>query len=242
MKSAMNFLMIMSLALLLCSTAGYAQSDETREMVSVSGEGNVRVEPDLATVRFGVVTRNDDPLKAQQLNEESAKNAMNSVRDLGVEERKIRLSVLQLNEIHEYDQERRRQIPAGYQATREVIVELNDLNLLPALIARVTQSGANRLHGLNYDVSNRDEIRNQALQRAVRNARNKAVVLTETLDVKLGRVISISEERYDFPRPMQARGMMTMEFDASAAMGTPDAFAAGEIEVNAHVQVIFGIE
>jgi uncharacterized protein len=235
-----------ALRLLLCaavfSLAAYAQNDDYRHTVSVTGEGMVTAEPDRAIVRFGIVTRDKDPVKARQLNEEAGKNSLNAVRALGIEERKIRLTVLQLNEIREYDRERRRQISAGYQATREVVVELDNLDTLPALIAQVTQQGANRLHGLSYDVSNRDEVRNEALRRAVQSAREKAAVLAGTLGVELGRVIRIVEDRYEFPRPMPMRGLMTAELDAAADMGLPEAYAAGEIEVRASVQVIFGLE
>jgi uncharacterized protein len=69
----------------------------------------------------------------------------------------MKVTVLQLNEIREYDRERRRQIPAGFEAIRQVVVELDELDKLPQLIAQVTQHGANRLFGISYDISNRSE-------------------------------------------------------------------------------------
>jgi len=233
---------ILSIMVVFSATFINAQTNERLNTVNVGGEGIVLVEPDRVTVRFGVVTRDDDPVKARQLNEEAAADALNAVRDLDVEERKIKVTVLQLNEMREYDRERRRQVPAGFQATRQVVVELDDLDKLPPLIARVTQHGANRLSGLSYDISNRNEVTNDALRKAVLNAKEKAMILTETLDVSLGKVIHISEEQFDFPRPMPVRAMVMDAPEAAPDMGTPEAYAAGEIEVKARVQVTFALE
>lgn len=236
------FCLISTIAVSLIVISGAAQTNEHRNTVSVSGEGIVKIEPDIVTVRFGIVTRDDDPVRARRLNEEAAAKALDAVRALGVEERKIRITVLQLNELREYDRDRRRQVPAGFEATRQAVVELDDMDKLPQLIAGVTSHGANRLFGLSYDISNRDEIRDQALQKAVENARRKASVMTESLGVTLGPVMRISEERFEFPGPVPVRAMMLEQRDQMIDTGVPEAYAAGEIEVRANVQVVFILE
>lgn len=242
MKITISYLMIAILILILSADSAFAGTGDQQHTVSVSGEGIVKVEPDIVTVRFGVVTRDDDPVKARQLNEEAAGNALNAVRALGVEERKIKVTVLQLNEIREFDRERRRQIPAGFEATRQVVVELDDLDKLPAIIAQVTQHGANRLFGLSYDIQDREQAQNDALRKAAANARDKASVLTETLNVTLGKVVRIQEQSFRFPGPVAVRAMTTEQMDAAMDMGRPEAYAAGEIEVRAQVQIDFLIK
>lgn len=242
MRFKISLFMLASVFLFITTYIGYAQTNDQRHTISVSGEGIVKVEPDLVTVRFGVVTRDDDPVKARQLNEEAAGDALNAVRALGVEERKIKVTVLQLNEIREFDRERRRQIPAGFEATRQVVVELDDLDKLPALIARVTQHGANRLFGLSYDIQDREHVQNDALRKAAANARDKAKILTETLQVTLGKVVRIQEQSFRFPGPIAVRAMAAEQVDAAMDMGRPEAYAAGEIEVRAQVQIEFLIE
>jgi uncharacterized protein len=193
-------------------------------------------------VRFGVVTRDEDPVKARQLNEEASAKALEAVRNLGVPERKMKVTVLQLNEIREYDRERRRQISAGFEAIRQVVVELDELDKLPQLIAQVTQHGANRLFGISYDISNRDVIRNEALKKAAADAREKATVLSSELNVTLGKVLTVNEQSFHFPGPIPVRAMMADQREAAMDMGTPEAYAAGEIEVRAQVQIEFLIE
>jgi uncharacterized protein len=242
MKFNISFFVLAGLLMLLSASDGYAQTNDQRNRISVSGEGIVKVEPDMVSVRFGVVTRDEDPVKARQLNEEASAKALEAVRNLGVPERKMKVTVLQLNEIREYDRERRRQISAGFEAIRQVVVELDELDKLPQLIAQVTQHGANRLFGISYDISNRDVIRNEALKKAAADAREKATVLSSELNVTLGKVLTVNEQSFHFPGPIPVRAMMADQREAAMDMGTPEAYAAGEIEVRAQVQIEFLIE
>jgi uncharacterized protein len=179
-----------------------------------------------------------DPEKARALNDETGKNTLNTVRTIGVPDRKIRLGVLQLNEIREYNGERRTQEPVGFEAVRQVVVELDDLDLLPPLVTRISQHGANRLFGIFYDIKNRYVVQNDALVKAITNAKNKASVMAETLGIGLGMVQKITEQSFSFPGPIYTRGHM-MEIAAEAAAPVPEVYAPGEIEVRANVQVSF---
>lgn len=249
MQRRLTFSALMGLAMLLLGTApavaqdlGDLLSGRAGRTVHVTGEGTVRVEPDQATIRFGVVTQAQDPEAAREQNAEAAKNALNAVRDLGVPERKIRLETLRLEPVYEYDDQRRTREIVAYEAVRTMVVELDDLEMLPTLVARVVQQGANRLLGLEYGLENRTQARNQALQEAVKDAQAKAELLANTLDEEIGRVVQIEEQHVDFPRPvieMSTRGVETAQ---DAAAPEPEAYAAGEIEVRALVRVVFALE
>jgi hypothetical protein len=216
------------------------EAAETPRTISVSGEGTISVEPDQATVRFGVVTQADEPEAAREQNAAAASQAMNAIRDLGVAERKMRMETLRLQPRREYDQETRRYEERGFEAIRQVVVELDELELLPTLITRIVQQGANRLDGINYDVADRDAVRSEALAEAARGARSKAQLLAETLGVQVGPPRQINEQSFDFPRP-QFRIEQAAAVAKADAAPEPDAYAAGEIEVTATVQVTFDL-
>ena len=225
-------------ALLLPLVAHAQQTPQPlRPTITVSGEGIVRVVPDKATVRFGVVTRNADPEEARRLNAEAAAQALNAVRALGVPERQIRLETLQLQPVREYNPETRQAEDRGYEALRLLVVELSDLDQLPTLIAEIVQEGANRLDGITYDVADRDAPQQAALQQAVEKAQAKAQALALPLGVSVGAPLQVIEQNYDFPRPMMRFGMA--ESAMLKADAEPDAYAAGEIEVRATVQIVF---
>ena len=208
--------------------------------ISVSGEGTVDAVPDKATVRFAIATRNDDPEEARRLNAETSRETMNAVRDLGIEERKMQMQTLRLNPVNEYNQQTRRHEQIGFEAYRELVVEIEDLDSLPALIAQVIQKGANRLQGVQYGIQDRESLRNQALVKAVENAKDKANLMAATLDVEIGEVYQVSEQYINMPVPRLEMNQVLLQGRAMAdAAPEPEAYAAGEMEIKAGVQVTF---
>ncbi len=228
------------LSILMTAPADVAAQEAPLRTISVSGEGIYAVEPDMAVVRFGVATRDTDPEVARRENASAAAEAMNAVRDLGIEERKMRMENLRLQPWREYDNETRRWEELGFEAVRDVVVTVDDLQLLPELVARVVQQGANRLHQVGYELENRDAARNEALTRAINAARSKAELMASTLGITLGQVRSVSEQQFDFPRPMYRAEMQSMAAMDHAAP-EPNAFAAGEIEVRVTVHIVFDL-
>lgn len=230
-------------SLLLVAAAPVVAQEEGERVrsVRVSGEATVSVQPDRATVRFGIVSRGQTAEQARSRNATAAKNAMNAVRELGVSEEKMRMEMLRLQPHTEYNPKTETREEKGYEATRQVVVELEDLEQLPRLIARVVQRGANRLEGVEYGLSDRSAVRDEALQTAARNAREKAQLLASSLNATLGPVREITEENFGYEDPQPRIQMAFTKSMEDAAEPEPEAFAAGEIEVTARVQVVFDL-
>ena len=218
------------------------QTGELNRLVSVSGEGTVKVTPDMASVRFGVVVRNENPEEARRINAETSREAMNTIRGLGIEDSKLSLQTLRLQPVREYNQETRRQEEKGYEAARELVVIVENLDQLPTLVAEIVQKGANRLNGITYGLKNKDAAKDEALVLAVQRARVKAELMGSTLGVQLGRVVQIQEEGMSIPQPIVMREAAPQVMMSKAAAPEPDAYAAGEMEVKASVRVTFELE
>lgn len=235
--------LVLGLATLLLVPAVQAQEQASPERtVRVSGEATVTAEPDRATVRFGIVTRAETAEPARAKNAEAAKNAMNTVRDLGIPEANMRMESLRLQPRREYNPETKTQEEKGFEASRQIVVQLADLEQLPRLVTRVVQRGANRLEGIDYSLSDRKAVRNEALRTAAENARDKARLLATSLDAQLGSVQQINEQEFGFHGPSPRMEMQLAKSEQADAAPEPDAYAAGEIEVSAHVQVVFQLQ
>ncbi len=226
-------------SLLLFAAVPAAAQDTDQSTVTVQGEGTVTAQPDQATVRFGVETRAETAQEARSQNATAAKNTMNAVRNLDVAEEKMRMESLRLQPRYEYNDEKDRRELVGYEATRQVVVEIDSLPVLPQLVADVVAKGANRLDAINYQLSDRSQLRNDALREAAQAAREKAQLLSETLGATLGPAHKITEETLDTVRPTPRFAQMEMAKASDAGQAEPDAYAAGEIEVSARVQVVF---
>ncbi|PEN13919.1 SIMPL domain-containing protein [Longibacter salinarum] len=238
---SLRFLTLIALFLALPLTA-MAQTDasaSTDRTVTVSGEGEASAEPDKATVRFAVVSRAKEAEDARTANADAARNAMNAVRSLEIDEADIQMESLTLQPRRQYNRQTGETEELGYEATRRVRVELSDLEKLPALIADVVEQGANRLDGVQYDLEDRSAVRNEALQKAAESAREKAELLASTLGASLGPVHQIREQQYSGPQPRFDVQMEAMAMKSGEDSGEPEAFAAGRISVEATVQVTF---
>ncbi|PEN09181.1 SIMPL domain-containing protein [Longimonas halophila] len=234
---------ILSLLVLVgcMASSAYAQSDANDNMrtIHVEGEATVQVAPDEATVRFGIVTRADTPEAARTQNGEASSAALQAVRAADVPEEQIQMEQLQLRPHRVYDEERRRTVEDGFEAVRTVRVTLNDPDQVPVVVAAVVDAGANRLESVEYGLQDRTAARNEALSEAARNARSKAEQLASALDVQVGAVHTIREQQFSFPRALQMGQARTAMMAESASDANPEAYAAGTIEVEAQVSVVF---
>ncbi len=210
--------------------------------ISVTGKGTLDMVPNQATLKFSVVSEAQDPEAARAANAASSKAALDVVRDLGIEETKIRLDQLRLAPKREYDNELRRYVEKGFEVTRSLTVTLEDLDLLPTVIARVVQNGANRLDNVQYGLQDPDAARDQTLQIAVLNAQDKAQLMATALGVEIGAPIQIIESGFSAPTPPPVPYQAEMRAMKADAAPEPAAFAAGEIKVSATVNVVFALK
>ena len=240
MKARHILLLISLLALaLVVPISAMAQTPDSERTVHVEGEATVRVAPDKATVRFGVVTRAETPREARTQNSDAASAALQAVREMDIDEANIRMEQLQLRPHRVQDENSRRMVEDGFEAVRTVRVEVEDVDQVPALVMQIIEAGANRLQSVQYDVADRTAARNDALADAARNARAKADVLATALDAQVGAVHTIHEQSFSFPRTARVEMARAAVMRTDAPDPDPEAYAPGEIEVEARVSVVF---
>jgi uncharacterized protein len=224
--------------ILLLSPAVKAQQPVPTRTLSVSATDTIRVTPDRVTVRFAVVTRAQDPEAARRENEQASQRVLNVVRERGIPERQIQVRMLRLNEEVDFRQGRRVRI--GFMARRDFEVIIDDLDRLPAVVARVVQEGATEFGGIFYDIRDRRAQEDAALRRAAQRAREKADLLAAALGTSVRGVYSISEAGLMPPRPPMPE--YAVRAQAMDVVATHEAYAPGEMEVRAMVSVVFEIE
>jgi uncharacterized protein YggE len=133
----------------------------------------------------------------------------------------------------EFDYRDGRQIPRGYVARNTIEVRVDDLSKLGDVLDAAVGSGATSLHGLRFDVKDREKREQQALQLAVANAMEKAQAVASGAKRGIDRVLRIEEAFVGSapPRPM----MMERVTAARADAATP--VEAGELEIRAQVRL-----
>ena len=119
----------------------------------------------------------------------------------------------------------------GYFVSRQVEVELHDLEKLGQLLERSTDLGVNQIGDPRLDSSKRQELVREALAKAVVDARQNAEVDREgrRRQARQPRTINANTEFTPPPMPM----VRAMAMEAKAAAGS--AYQSGEMTFNGTV-------
>lgn len=225
-------------SLVLLGTAAQAQQSNLRT-VNVNGQGEVRAEPDRATVTLGVESRKP---KLEDARAEVAKTVdavLKLTRELKIDQKLVRST--RVNVQPEYNwgngQPNERTL-IGYYVARQVEVELQDLEKLGQLLERSTDLGVNQMGDPRLDSSKRQSLVREALAKAVADARENAEVIAKAAGATLGRARTISANAEYAPPAMPMVRAMALE--AKQAGGAP--YQSGEMTFNATVNVQYDLD
>jgi hypothetical protein len=234
------------------AAAAEAPAQEARPMertwtpvVSVSGTGEVRQAPDEATVRLGVTAQAENARQAQSQANEIANRILEAVTALGVERSAIQTSRLMLDPVYSQPgpEERRGDRPwepriVGYRASNVVSVTLADLARVGPVIDAAVGAGANEVQGVDFRLRNDAPARQQAVRRAIEDARGTASAIADALGVTLGPVLEAREGGAQVLSPQMDVRAYRQE---AMAVSAPTPVSPGEVEIFARVEVTYRI-
>jgi len=211
-------------------------------VLNVTGSAQIRVAPDEATVRLGIVRQASTAQVAQEQTNAAAQAILNAITQAGIPKEKIQTSRLTLSPVYAPRSPETRDAPriVAYHASNIVTVVLENLALVGPTIDAGLKAGANQLEGVSFGLRNDLPARQQALRQAVTEAQRKAEAMAEALRVRLGPVVEISEGGVSV-MPKGDFGGMMMERAATMAMPPPTPVSPGELEVHANVSIRYRI-
>ncbi|HEU4921129.1 MAG TPA: SIMPL domain-containing protein [Candidatus Limnocylindrales bacterium] len=210
---------------------------ETRH-ITVPGTGRVTVEPDIATVRLGVVVVRPSAAAARETAAATMSAILAAVGNAGVERRDLRTALVSLNPVTDYSSERGPRV-TGYQVANTVEVTVRDLSAAGDVIDAGLGAGATSLDGLEFRLDDGTTAEASARRAAVEDARRRAETLAEAGGVRLGDVVAIVEGQGP-PEPVPfGGGLRGFALKAEAAADTP--VESGRQEAVVSVVVTFAL-
>lgn len=229
------FAMLLCLAILALGT-GAALAEGTK--LTVSGSGTVLVESDLAVVTVGVREASTDVLVAQSTVNEKIAAIKQSLLDAGAKESEINTD--SINIYANYDYSDNTEVIVGYTANNTLSVRTTDIDNVGALIDAAFAAGANTLDNVQFTVQDDSEAREQALTKAVEDARRKAEVLAAVAGLQIASIESIAESGVYTYDSMRNYAMMDEATTESGGAGT--LVQAALVSVDASVSMEFELQ
>ena len=234
-----TLLLALSLALGATTMTAHAQtlasvgalSDGT--LLNVSAQAEARRVPDVATISAGVVTQAADGNAAMRQNAEQMAKVMAAIKAAGIAEKDIQTSGISLNPQYRYVENEAPSI-TGYQATNTVSLKVRDITKLGKVLDSLAAQGANQINGPSFQIDQPEPVYDEARLAALKKAKDRAETYAKALDLKVRRIISISEGGGGGFRPVP---MMAMSARGKAEMDT--AVSPGETEVSVSLDVVF---
>ena len=206
--------------------------------ITVSGEGKVTAVPDIAKVSLGLVTSNSKVEVARQENVNKMNALIAAVKGLGVEGKDIETT--QYTIAPQYDWTDGRQVLRGYEVNQTVSVKIRDLEKVGTVLDAAGTAGANQVGGLDFTIDEPEVLRQQAREKALQNATDKATALAKIGNVKLGKLVSFNEDGGSTPPAFYERTMM-LKAETDQASGAVPTMEPGSQDIISNVTVTYEV-
>lgn len=204
-------------------------------LLSISAEGEVRRDPDIARLSTGVVTRAADAQAAMDANAARMQDVIAAIRQAGIAEADIQTSGVNLFPQYRYGENQPPEI-TGYEAHNTVEITVREIDALGDVIDALVAAGANQINGPSFDVEDKQAAFDEARRIALENARERARMYAQTLDMQVQRIVSISEGHgFAPPRPVPMMAMARME-----KAGTP--VEPGQSTLSVTLDIVFELD
>lgn len=215
--------------------------------ISVSGDGEVTVEPDLLRISFSSEQTSPTTKDAMQKVTSQMNQVMDAAKKYGVEEKKMKTTNLSL--YPEYTWTNNTRVFKGYKAQQTLSIEMayskNDTKPT-SLLDEVSAINGLQIGNISFDFEDKESLAIQSREIAYKAAEAKAKQLADLSGVRLGKPVSIvdqsrqysNEDSFDY-------GDITTSMRAES-LGSPaptaNKIVGGEMSHQMYVQVIFAIE
>ena len=214
-----------------------AESSDATRTITVVGEGEVSLEPDVATINVGAEARADTVSEAKAQVESQMAAILEALEQMNIDKKDIQTNHYSIH----FEREPLPRTPDNpapefreeYYVSNMVRVTIRDVDMAGEVLDAVVRAGANQLRGVNYAISDAVVWQSQARTDAMSDAKDRAQELADLANIELGPVLSISEI---------IGGMRPPVLSVEGGMGATGGIAVGEVRFATQIQVTFAAD
>lgn len=229
-RYSLKYAVILFVATLFTATMSHAERLPETPHVSLQVRGEVEAEPDIAHIRLQISEVNKSTSVAKTAVDERVAAVLGLLKSQKIQRQDISSSQLRVSP--EYQWHDRKRTLLGQRVQQSVSFTLRDLSRYAALLDGLLAVDITELGQVSFDLSRRGQLKDEALQLAMREAHRKAAVLAKGFNSELAGVFHVEEIAGRVARPM----MQAMAMDAKRA--APEVMF-GMQAVSSELRVVF---
>lgn len=211
-------------------------ADQMERTVTVNGAGKASGRNDIAATTIGYSNTGQDIAKAQADNKKIMDPVLADLKKMGIADKDLQSNYSIAPEFV-FTPQTGNELK-GYRISNSVEVKIRDLTKIPAVLALAGKYGANEVGGLSFNVDDPENLKTQARDKAVEDAKLKAVELAARLGVRLAGVVSYNEyESGPAPYPYA----FAAKDAATGGEAPPPAIATGSRDITINVSLTYRI-
>ncbi|MBC7937031.1 MAG: SIMPL domain-containing protein [Rhizobacter sp.] len=177
-----------------------SSNNEKTEKIRVTGEGKIRVKPDLVILTLSVSFTEPKMVDAVRKTQETVDSVVGILNQFVKNENDIKTSSISANK--EYSYNGRTDVFVGFQARQSIDFVLNDIDKFTQLTGKVLETKISSISNIQFGHSKADSLFREADLLAYDDALKSANKLCSRANVKLGKLIFMTNasdnNNYDF--------------------------------------------
>lgn len=204
--------------------------------LDIVATGEVTRVPDIVRISAGVVTQAASAVEAIRQNAARMERVRAALARAGVGPRDIQTSNVSLQPDYRYEQNQPPQL-IGYRASNEVNVRFRDIAESGRILDVLVAEGANQINGPSLGLDRPEAALDEARVAALTNARARAELYARAMNMRVRRVLLVSESGATLPAPVPV-----MMMRGGAAQAADTRIEPGEQVLSVTLTVSFELE
>jgi uncharacterized protein len=200
--------------------------------ITVTGTATLAIAPDLARIVVSVETTASTAAQAESKNATVAAQVRTRAQAAGVRADDIKTVGFQIWPQYDYRSGNQPPTLTGFMANHTLEITVRDTGRIGQVIDAAVAGGATSVQGVSYDSSNRTASETAALTQAVKDATAKASAMAAAAGVRLGAVLSLTDNQQYTPYPFPIMRGAAAPASADTQVAPPNVELTVSVTVN----------
>jgi uncharacterized protein YggE len=165
----------------------------TQPYIYLEGKAEIQKPADMVMIRFNLVVRNSDEVKANQQLQAKANQILELLKGRKIsEDDVVAESLMSEPQFQEEENSRNRGKVIGYTITRPFHVKVHDIVAFPKLIDDLIAIGGVEVSGIEGGLAKEKEMQDELWDKALSDARQRAENTLKSMNMKIDSVFAVS--------------------------------------------------